>query len=81
MKSGTEFEFWGLSKYQVGTGLIGIDSSRWRLLATSQSIFVCIEWWGYEVFQLLFLMLKFSIIIRTLFKFTLVFFIYFKVVC
>jgi len=61
--------------------LIGADNSRLKLSATFHSISAHIEWWGYNRSQSLSLILKSSVIIRTLFKFTSVSFRYFKAVC
>ena len=81
IRSSTEFESWKLFIYQVDTGLIGVDNSKPKLSATSQSMSVYNEQWKYDKSQSLSLMLKFLIIIIMLFKFISVFFKYFKIFC
>jgi len=58
---------------------MGVDSSRLKMLAISLRVFIYVEWYGYKRFQSLSLILKFSIIIRTLFELISVFLRYFKV--
>jgi len=65
----TEFKSWKLSAYWVNTRLMNVNSSKLKLSATFQSVSIYNEWWGYDRSQLLSLMLKSSIMIRTLFKF------------
>ena len=61
--------------------MIDDDSFKLKLSVISLSIFKYVEWCRYKEFQSLFLILKFLIIIKILFKLTLVFFKYFKVDC
>ena len=60
---------------------MGDDNSKLKLLVISLSVFICVEWCKYKGSQLLSLILKSLIMIKTLFKFISVFFRYFKVVC
>ena len=77
----TELEFWGLLVYWVDTKLMGVDKSRLKLSTISKGVLVYTEWYGYNRSQLLFLMLKSSIITKILFRLTSVFFRYFKMFC
>jgi len=48
IKSITEFESWGLLVYYVGTGLVGMDHSRLKLLVISRRVSVYNEWYKYD---------------------------------
>ena len=47
MRSMTKFELWSLSKYLVGTGLVGYDSSNKRESVISISKLLWVELCGY----------------------------------
>ena len=78
IRSSTEFIFRELLAYWVRTYSIGVESSKLKLSAISLRESTYVE---YKGFQSLSLMLKSPVIIRTLFKFTLVFLRYFKANC
>jgi len=77
----TKFESWGFFAYPVDIWFIDADNLRLKLSATSQSVSVYIECWGYDEFQLFSLILKSPVIIRILFKFISGSFRYLKAVC
>ena len=77
-RSMTEFKFCWLSKYLVGTCSVGLDSSKCKESATSIRISLWMEWYRKCGSQLLSLILKFLVIMRTLLILTSVFLRYFK---
>ena len=81
MRSIPKFESWGLFAYYIETWIICIDNSRLKESAISLRVNTCIEWCKYDGSQSLSLILKSSVTIRILFKFTSVSFRYFKVDC
>ena len=78
IRSNTEFDIPVVSKYLVGIGLIGIDSSKLDKSARINKLLLIEEWWGKEGFYRLSLMLKLSVIIIKLSIFTSVSLRYFK---
>jgi len=78
IKSITKFNSQELLIYLIRTCIIGINSSKLKKSVIFLRVSAFVEWYRYEGFQLLFLILKFPIIIKTLLKFIFVSFRYFK---
>ena len=66
MRSMTEFASFVLSEYPVGTWLVGFGNKRSNESAISLSKSLWDEWKENSRFQLLFLMLKSAVMIKTL---------------
>jgi len=74
----TKFESWILSGYLVEKNSIDLESFNWKELAISKRVFLWEEWYGKLGSKKLSLMLKLSVIMRTLLRLTSVFLRYFK---
>jgi len=70
-----------VSEYLVGQELVGDDSVKLKESAIIKRSLLIEEWWGNEVSQRLFLILKSPVIIRTLSMLTSVSLRYFKAEC
>ena len=81
MRSMTEFKLFWLSEYLVGTWLVDLDIERFIEFAMSVRRLLWIEWCRKLGSQILSLILKSSIIIKTLLILALVSFRYFKAIC
>ena len=65
-------------EYLVGKNSVGLEISNWKESAILKSVFLWVEWYGKFGFQKLFLMLKFSVMMRMLLILTSVFLRYFE---
>jgi len=77
----TEFELCWLSEYLVGTQLVGLDSSKLKESEISIRVSLWMRWCGKLGSQLLSLILKSPVMIRTLLMLTSVSLRYFKAAC
>ena len=66
MRFKIELESWSLLEYLVEKNLVGLESSNWKESAILKRMSLWVEWYGKSRSQKLFLMLKFSVMIRTL---------------
>ena len=66
MRFKIELESWSLLEYLVGKNSVGLESSNWKESAILKRMSLWVEWYGKSKSQKLFLMLKFSVMIRTL---------------
>ena len=66
MRFKIELESWSLLEYLVGKNLVGLESSNWKESAILKRMSLWVEWYGKSRSQKLFLMLKFSVMIKTL---------------
>ena len=77
-RSKTKFESWTLSEYLVGKNLVGLESSNQKESAMSKRVSLWEKWYGKFRSQKLSLILKFSVMMRTLLILNLVSLRYFK---
>ena len=66
IRSITELKSYWLSEYLVGKYLVGLDNSKWRESTNLKRISLCNEWCGKSGSQILSLILKSVVMIRTL---------------
>ena len=80
IRSMTKFELFWLFKHLVGTWFIYLEIHKLKESAISVRILQWLKWWGNKRSQLLSLILKSSVMTRTLLMFASVFLKYFKAV-